>query len=204
MEDVPQRSSLFQIGSYGNVVLNILDDPDWRLGFGFYARKFHEAGQALSERMFARAGYSCLDACPIVFLYRHARELYLKGIVLIGCEISQLYGETLTNQERLLTTHQLLPLLPLMKQTFDLVAWTWQTDTEGLRTFADIEELVRAFEEIDPGSYAFRYPVDRNGQAPIPYHFTFHMPTFCERMDALLNALSAAVMGLEVMREQEQ
>jgi len=28
------------------------------------------------------------------------------------------------------------------------------------------------------------------------------MPTFCERMDAFLNALEAAVMGLEVTRDQ--
>jgi len=68
VECSPQRSPLFQVGSYGNVVLNILHDADQMLGFGFYARKFHEAGQALFERMFARASYSSLEACPIVFL----------------------------------------------------------------------------------------------------------------------------------------
>ena len=203
MEHLPQRSPLFQVGSYyGNVVLNILHDADQMLGFGFYARKFHEAGQALFERMFARASYSSLEACPIVFLYRHALELYLKGIVLIGCEISQLHGETLANRERLLKTHQLLPLLPPMKQTFGMVGWIWQIDIEGLRTFDEVEEVLRAFEEIDPGSYTFRYPVNTNGQPSVPHHFIFHMPTFCERMDTFLNMLEAAVMGLEVTRDQ--
>ena len=201
MEPSPKKPSLFQASpSYGNVVLNFLHTADRELGL--YAQAFHEAGQVLAERMFAHGGYSDLEACPIVFLYRHSLELYLKAIVLIGCDIMQRHGETLTDKERLFGNHRLLHLLPLIKRTFDAVGWTWHEDIEGLRTFEEVGELLQAFEKIDPGSYTFRYPVNTKGQPSVPHHFTFHMPTFCECMDAFLNMLEAAVMGLKVARDQ--
>jgi len=45
---------------------------------------YHAAGQALFERMCDKSSYNSLEGCPIIFLYRHALELYLKAIVLHG------------------------------------------------------------------------------------------------------------------------
>jgi hypothetical protein len=91
VEHSPRGSSLFQASSfYRNVKINLqyaaIDE------FGAYASAFHRASQALAEKMFASAGYNELDACPIVFLYRHELELSLKAIALTGIEIMQLKG----------------------------------------------------------------------------------------------------------------
>jgi len=180
--------------SYGNVVLNFQHSADRELSF--YAGSFHEAGHAFVEQMFARAGYNDLEACPIVFLY----QLYLKAIALLGDEIVQLRGETLTSRKRLLTTHRLVPLLSLLKRTFEAIGWTWDVEIDGLRTFQEVEELLRDFEAVDPGSYTFRYVVNTEGQPSVPHHFMFHLPTLCKHMDTLFESLEAAVMGLEVIR----
>jgi len=61
---------------------------------------------------------------------------------------------------------------------------------------------LRDFETVDLGSYAFRYPIDTKGNPSVPRHFMVHMPTFCKQMDALLESLEAALMGLEVTEER--
>ena len=193
--------SLFSTAhSYGNIVLNIKNAANNE--FGVYARAFHTAGQALFERMFDKSSYSSLEGCPIIFLYRHALELYLKAIVLHGDAIMQINGKTLLTNRGLLQRHNLLPFLPLLKQSFDAIGWTWDLDIEGLHTFEEVEELLRDFEMVDLGSYTFRYPIDKKGNPSVPHHFMVHMPTFCKRMDALLESLEAALMGLEVIEDR--
>ncbi len=195
------KSSLFQAGhSYGNIVLNFQHAANRE--FGFYARAFHKAGQALFERMFDSNGYNDLEGCPIIFLYRHALELYLKAIVLHGDVILQVNGKTLLANRTVLQRHSLLPFLPLLKQTFEAVGWNWDLNIEGLHTFEEVEELLRDFDAVDIGSYTFRYPVDTRGNPSVPHHFMVHMPTFCKRMDALLESLEGAVMGLEVTEQE--
>ena len=195
------KHSLFQVGhSYGNVVLNSENAANDE--FGVYARSFHKAGQALFERMFDKSSYNSLEGCPTIFLYRHALELYLKSIVLHGDTIMQLTGKALLTNRGLLQKHNLLPFLPLLKQTFAAVGWTWELDIEGLHTFEEAGELLRDFEIVDQGSYTFRYPIDKKGNPSVPAHFLVHMPTFCQRMDALLESLEAALMGLEVTVER--
>ena len=195
------KHSLFRTGySYGNVVLNFQNAAGSE--FGVYARAFHIAGQALFERMFDKSSYNSLEGCPIIFLYRHALELYLKAIVLHGEVILQMKGKTLLTNRSLLQKHNLLPFFPLLRQVFDAVGWTWELDIEGVHTFEEVEELLRDFETVDHASYTFRYPVDTKGNPSVPHHFMVHMPTYCKRMDALLESLEAALMGLEVTEER--
>ncbi len=113
----------------------------------------------------------------------------------------QINGKTLLTNLSLLQKHSLLPFLPLLEQTFDAVGWTWELDIEGLHTFEEVEELLRDFETVDQGSYTFRYPIDTKGNPSVPAHFMVHMPTFCKQMDALLESLEAALMGLEVTED---
>jgi len=201
LDRLPDKHSLFRSGhTYGNVVLNFQDAASGE--FGVYARAFHKAGQALFERMFAKSSYNSLEGCPIIFLYRHALELYLKAIMLHGEAILLMNGKTLIWNRSLLQKHSLLPFFPLLKQTFDAVGWTWELHIEGLRTFEEVEELLRDFETIDHASYTFRYPIDKKGNPSVPHHFIVHMPTFCERMDSLLESLEAALMGLEVTEDR--
>ena len=48
-----------------------------------------------------------------------------------------------------------------------------------------VGEIVLEFAKIDPGSYAYRYPVDRQGK-PLPVAYSdLHLPTLADVMDAV-------------------
>lgn len=101
-EQQPIQSKLFKAGTgFGNAVLNFRDRADDE--FDLYAQAFHRSGQLLAEQMLSKSGYNDLDACPIIFLYRHALELYLKAIARIGRTILEM-----AEHETLVTDRELM------------------------------------------------------------------------------------------------
>ncbi len=127
-ENLESKSKLFQFGpGFGNAVLNIghstLDQ------FDLYAHAFYVAGQTLAEKMLSSSGYNDLDACPIVFLYRHALELYLKSLIVTGTKIRQLQGNEQPSHEQLLRSHRLVSFLPTIRNIFTEVGWDWDLST---------------------------------------------------------------------------
>ena len=64
-----------------NTVLNWHHVPPKE--FYFYARAFHKAAKSLVESVELDANpFADFNACPVVFMYRHALELHLKAIVI--------------------------------------------------------------------------------------------------------------------------
>lgn len=49
--------------------------------------------------MFDKGSYNSLEGCPIIFVYRHALELYLKAIVIRGAAIMQLMAKRFSRAE---------------------------------------------------------------------------------------------------------
>jgi hypothetical protein len=203
MEDQQRmQSPLFQSSSgFGNAVLNVRDKADDE--FDFYAQSFHRAARSLAAQMLSKTGYNDLDACPTIFLYRHALELYLKAIVRIGRAILDLaeYEPSITDQE--LTGHNLSRFSPVLKRIFGYVGWGWELNLEGLNSFEDLEKLLHDLDSIDAGSDAFRYPLKnmkKKEKASVPHHFVVNVPRFCRQMDELLNLLDGATMSLREIR----
>src|SRR5438105_1560197 len=89
---------------HGNVVLNFRRFPKGELAA--YGRSYHEAGRQLVKRM-ASTHYRDPDACPIVFLYRHAIELYLKSIIHWGNSLLQLNSSPIVPHRNIFTEHRL-------------------------------------------------------------------------------------------------
>ncbi len=200
---VKAKSSLFAPGpGHGTVVLN-WSYPQ-RDFFGIYGQTYHEAGRALADRLIHSNGYSDMDALPILFLYRHAVELQLKGVVICGREIQQLREQQITATANPFKQHKLALWIPEIKQIFNEVGWSWQLDTKGVRTWAEMETLVQELETIDVESDAFRYPVTTQGAETLPMNFYVHIPTCCARLDALIDALDAAETGLSAILDTLQ
>ncbi len=83
--------------NHGSVLLNFVGAPQFE--FGFYGEAFHAAGKALVQQLKKDRRFGLglpLDsfkALPIVYLYRHAMELYLKSIILAGAGVLPLRRE---------------------------------------------------------------------------------------------------------------
>jgi hypothetical protein len=186
----------------GNVVFNFRGRAINDLSA--FAAGYHEAGKTLISKMESVAGYRDYEGYPILFLYRHALELYLKAIVYRGAQLLGLISDEKPNTEKLLTSHKLTRFLPTIEAIFRAVEWKWDFDVSGLKSFDDFADLIREFadlireiEKIDPQSYCFRYPVTTTGEAPLSKHFVVNVVNFGKNMDSVLDLLSGAVTGLQ-------
>jgi len=187
------KNSVFVSGSpHGNVVLNFMGSPASE--FGHYAGAFHDAGKLLVNQIAQSQGYSDLQVCPIVFLYRHALELYLKQIINIGNNILRLSGKEPILEKK---DHKLSQLVPAIKGIFDAVEWEWKLDIDGMANDKDFQKFLEDFERIDPMSFAFRYPTTKKGEATLPEHFVFDVIKFSKKLDPIFDLFDGAVTGLE-------
>jgi hypothetical protein len=195
-----RRQKLFRPGKtiHGNVVLNFMRRPESE--FGIYAAGFWRAGRSLATSLAKQRGYRDFDACPIVFLYSHALELYMKAIVRRGRSLVSLAGKKLPIQPRALNRHELLPLTQPIQYIFKHVGWTWSTEVEGVKTFRDFKAIVR---EIDRLGTAFRYPIDTKGQPSVSHHFMFNVLEFARQVEAAVRLLDGALTGLEEEWDQQ-
>ncbi len=195
-----QREKLFGPGKtmHGNVALNFMRRPESE--FGIYAAGFWRAGRTLATSLARHRGYRDFDACPIVSLYGHALELYMKAIVRRGRSLVSLVGKKLPIQPRALNRHELLPLTEPIHYIFKHVGWTWKTEVGGVKTFRDFKAIVR---EIDLLGTAFRYPLNTKGQPSVSHHFVFNVLAFATKLEAAIRLLDGALTGLEEEWDQQ-
>jgi hypothetical protein len=179
---------------HGNVVFNFhrnaIDD------LAPFAEGYHQAGKRLAGMLEASSGYRDFDGYPILFLYRHALELYMKAIVYRGAQLLQLLDIEKLDTSKLFKHHRPSLFLPGVKAVFDGIGWNWDTKTIGISNFEDFRELVKGIEELDPESYNFRYPTDTKGQAALSHHTVVNAIGLSRNMDPILDLLAAAVLGL--------
>jgi hypothetical protein len=178
-------------GLHGNVVLNFTKFPKGE--FGVYARAYHEAGQHVGRRLAERRGYRDADACPIVFLYRHALELYLKSFIYWGNSLLRMNKKAVVmKQQELFRTHNLLRLAAATRPIFRLAGSLTRWPDTSFKSFKHFERLLKELDRTDPRSYSFRYPINNKGDASLPGHFCFNVSDFAAQLDQLLNLLSGA------------
>jgi hypothetical protein len=138
--------------------------------------------------------FRSLDACPIVFLYRHAIELYLKSIILGGTRISRYRNLPSPCKTEVLNGHKLDDLLSCVTNVLRSV---WQGRTEGIGSYSEFEGIIRDFNDADPQSFAFRYPVDKKGQGSLADNFSFNIRVFAERLEPILVFLSTVNTAID-------
>lgn len=186
-----QKQKLFGPGTtiHGNVVLNFMGRPQSE--FGIYAAAFWRAGRSLAKSLASQRGYRDFDACPIVFFYSHALELYMKAIVRCGRNSVLLAGKQLPLNRRALNEHKLVPLLEPIDFIFKHVGWTWKTEVQGVKTFQEFKAIVQ---EIDRLGSAFRYPLTTKGQASVSRHFCFNVLEFAGQVEAAI-LIAGLTMG---------
>lgn len=198
------NSPFYIVSDDRNVTLNFLNAASDE--FDFYADAYYEAGKALSEKMIHTYNEgnrpNDLGGLPVIFLYRHALELYLKSSIYIGSDILKLTGVAV-GEIKALQFHELRPLVESLKSILDslhLEFDPWDFHSEGFRDYNDFESFISSWENVDRFSFSARYPTRKSGEAALPKHFQFHLPSFYETMNQVLQTLSGFNLGLREIR----
>ena len=184
---------LFVKDEHNNTVLNWHQEPQKE--FHVYGEAFWNAAKKLLQNgALDRLPSASFDASVVVYLYRHALELFLKEILIgRGGELVHPHPspETVVN-----TGHSLTKLLPDVRRIFVECGWDKTFGSKAAVTFDDFTAIVEEFERADPSSFSFRYPVKKDLTAALHGHFTFSVRKFALIMDEVLTTLSGACYGL--------
>jgi hypothetical protein len=190
---------LFTVGDVdGNVTLNYRGHPVNQ--FARLADSYRGAAIVLAKN-FEADSRSDFDAYPLVFMYRHALELYLKAILVLGNQLAVTTDNEELHTKDIFKNHALTANLVVVKRIFAEAGWEKDYPHMGLGE-AFFEDVLKEFDELDKGSYTFRYTVNKDGTANIEKNFAFSVPNFVAMMDGILNNLSGACYGLEQMSDQ--
>ncbi len=164
-----------------------------RPNYDYYCLGYRKAAESLID--LASEDENLLDFCiyPIVFLYRHYVELRLKETIL--------YARRLLNQEACIPTHhELLSLWQERKQLMSQAKVCPPEDEEAIA-----EGLIKELAAADPKSFAFRYPVDKEGTPALPNIRLLSVKILRDTMERLGNYLDAGaeylLIGLQTRQE---
>ena len=116
-----------------------------------YASGYKEAADLLVERLSDSHGTLDTVVYPLLFLYRQYLELRLKDLVRGGRRL-------LDRDAPKKLDHR---LLPLWRELRSMVEQLWPK--EDSKPLDEIEEYLSQFSEVDPESFAFRYPESKKG-----------------------------------------
>jgi len=153
---------------------------------------YKNAAQELVGSLSRAAGSPDGRGYAILFLYRHAIELYLKTVLYRAAKLLQLHGRM---TEPWLRAHHSLPkLLAAVRPVLDSLP----RKPAGITLLAEtVEELINDVNAIDSGSYCFRYPITPTGEASHDRGAVVDVFVFAERVDAALDELICACIVLE-------
>lgn len=182
------------VGTPGNALLNWGNDSAAEIIS--YAWNYRSAAMNLVAFR-ERQGVWSLDngALPILFLYRHSFELYLKALVYRAAVLSIDKQELVDALPRLWREHSLLRLVEMSQPVIDASSGRWLASSGELRE--KIVALARELDRVDPGSYSFRYPVTAKGGPALPSNFFTNIFVFSEAVETVLDDLGQFCGSLE-------
>lgn len=141
-------------GNLDYIAINCFDRPLEE--FAIYASQYHNAANQLASEFAQSFSRHNIRPCPIVFMYRHTAELYLKHACLKGHQIFKLNHDVLQingspidndNFKYLFSHHDLDPLLLCVKSVTDKInfssfSWTWtQEDLDEIKITVESESF---------------------------------------------------------------
>jgi hypothetical protein len=139
-----------------------------------YALAYKDAGDRLVGLMGTTYERNMLGP-PMLFLYRHSIELHLKSLLLDA-------GQLLDDPQTVPPKHYLMKLWTTVRA---MVLRVGPNDEEN-EWLLRADSIIQQFDDIDPTSFAFRYPVDTDGSPALPADFLVD-PSVIKQVVAELN-----------------
>ncbi len=176
---------------HGNATLNFRNDP--KSECSAYADSYYDAAKCLVDKVLHSNGYSDTVICPIIFLYRHSVELYLKHIILT---YNKFNSKNIKQKEDLIT-HDLKKLFSYAKERLiKLDLWdeeNWEDHDYGYK----LTELVDYLSMLDASSFVFRYPFNTKDEATLKPHFKLNLFEFSDKANRICDRLDGACMVVD-------
>jgi hypothetical protein len=167
--------------------------------FAMYGENFRAAGRALVDQLQADETFmnsvstsASFRSYPAFYLYRHAFELALKGIVVAG---SGLVGQNI-NERAVYQNHSFGALGPDLERIFSQIGYGWDFGIEGYETIEDFRALLAELDEMDARSTLWRYPVTVKGTASMENEMCVSLIDFAATMDVLLEMLCGVTCSI--------
>jgi len=190
--------SLFNsISDSSSFVISFTKNP--RRDFSIFAKGYFQAASTLAENLIER-GFSDYQAYPVIFLYRHSLELYLKGII-YDTALILVFKDMESLSTSLCNNHK---LVPLSEACSSIINKLFPKDEELLKIMDKIELAAFEFHEIDPDSFSYRYPINKKGNLSTKYHQTVNLRVVYEFMQMLQGQLDSIRFGLDVEMDNAQ
>lgn len=166
-------------------------DPDCYLNaclhvnWDIYAEGYKKGGDILVQHVIDNNWDQDFLVYPIVFLYRQYLELRLKELIHVS--------------SRLLDQNVDIPrdhnLLSLWRKVSPNIEQVW-SDSETKKHLEAIEDRLKELCNIDPGSYAFRYPEDTKGTPTLVGMQHINLRRLKDVVQAISNVLDGSSIGM--------
>lgn len=172
--------------SYNNAMLGWTHFP-WDI----YAAGYKDAADALVQALIHRQAPLDSVVYPLVFLYRQGLELELKLLLPLA---RRLAGKEPTRDHQ----HGLMPLWRELRQLLEQLD-PRADDGELLAT----ESFILQLDNVDPGSYAFRYPTNKKGEVSLPELRHVNVRHLSEIMDSVFMLLGGIYSWMGEMERND-
>ena len=167
--------------------------------FFIYAKGYKNAAQILAEELHERNGYGDYDGYPIIFLYRHAFELYLKGIIYNGARLLSFSGMgELSKGFDVPKNNKTHKLKDLSKKCTEVLLKNFPKEIWLQKICIEVEQLASEWTEIDKDSYSYRYPIDNEGDKSTNIHQLLNISSLAKRMGYIFDKLEEISFGIDV------
>ena len=152
--------------------------------FSDFGWAYWESARALAGDVSKPLDSGSLLALPIVFLYRHAVEMYLKGILIeFGADLG-ICKNAVVDRQHCLTSH-----LPDINRL---------ANSAGMQLSQDFSTTVNQLETFDPKSMHCRYPEAKDGKELLSERQrAFDLEQVVSGVESVLDELAELVHELE-------
>jgi hypothetical protein len=164
-----------------NACLNYAHD-EW----GPYVAGYRRSADLLVEHVRDTHTNHDILVYPIVFLYRQFLELQLKQLIIKGYQLLDI-------RQGFPKHHELDKIWPECKSVLNKV-WPGKIANQ----LKIIEDCIDSLSKIDPESFSFRYPVDKEDNPSLPGITHINLGGLAKTMDEVASLLEAASTGISV------
>lgn len=187
-----------EISNGRNIIISFTKNP--KNDFGIFAKGYSRSANLLAQIFLSKYGNSDYDGYPIIFLYRHSFELHLKNIIYKTVKLSELKDIEISEKE-LKTGHELDKLATVATKS---LLKNFPDNDYLITICTKIKKMADEFNEIDPSSFCYRYPVNLKGEHSTKNNQVVNIEAIYDNFSAFLSELETINFGLDVEKNQTQ